>query len=474
MNLKFLFYKLLTFLSSGKLKNKFEIKAKKSIKNSTFIFSYAHNRTFGKPIRNNYNFDPEIGNLAEYQTLNKIKEIELKNKVKDGKKIKVCFLVDSIQRFPFASIYKNMLKSELFEPFLILYYHNDKLFKTNKEVYIEHKESFKFLKEKNYIIFDGYDEEKNFIPIENFHPDIIFTCSPYLDYHSIALTNIYLNINYLVCYLNYTTNVLNNYQYIYNNRRIDSCYKHFVQTRDDFDELLDYSKYCGINAVLAGIPKLDAYSKPLNKCQIPDKINNGKPIVIYAPHHSIRNRWQPVNLATFHLYHDYFLSLLDKYPDINFVFKPHPDLIYTVEEKNIMTSSDYLKYIEKWNNHNNGLYIYDGEYIDLFQKADLLIMDCASFIAEWLPSKKPCMYLINPERKPKIFYETLTSLGEKIMNVYYKCNNLKEINDTFKMLIQDKQDPLKTKREELSEKLFENPGQSGKFIVNYLENIFTN
>ena len=101
-------------------------------------------------------------------------------------------------------------------------------------------------------------------------------------------------------------------------------------------------------------------------------------------------------------------------------------------------------------------------------------MDCASFIAEWLPSKKPCIYLVNPERKESIFYETLTPMGKRIIEQYYCCNNLNEIDECFKQIMLKNNDVKQEERNKLAENIFENFGSSGEFIVKHLESIFRN
>ena len=476
MKLKHKFYKFMGKITFGNIKNFYVKKLEKynKVEKSQPYFdvmSYDCNRKIGESIRNDYDFNEQLNGLMLSSSLNKIKELDLKRKIKEGKKVRVCFLIDDVSRFSANTVYKEMLKNEVFEPFVVLINQIDGNFIKNENSWDLHLKSIDILTKQGYKVFNGYDDNKNLIPFETFKPDIIFMTAPYLDYHDTTLTNIYLNTNYLVCYLPYHFGTVNNYSYHYNNRRIASCWKNFVSSREDYIENLKYSEFCGINAVLCGYPKLDAYSKPLENCKIPSKIDNGKPIVIYAPHHSIRDNWEPVNLATFHIYYKYFLNLVKSNPNINFVFKPHPTLVVKVVEQNIMTKDEYQAYIKEWDSQPNGLYVFDGEYIDLFRRSDLLIQDSGSFIGEWLPTDKPCMYLVNPERNQDTYMNGFSIIGRKILEKYYLCHNKQEIEHYFNMLMFDKNDPLIDERIKIKDGIYINIGCAGQKITEYLETI---
>ena len=133
-----------------------------------------------------------------------------------------------------------------------------------------------------------------------------------------------------------------------------------------------------------------------------------------------------------------------------------------------MSEDEYEEYIKKWDNAPNGKYIFDNEYIELFRKSELLITDCGSFIGEWLPTDKPCMYLVNPERNQKTYMQGFSTIGKKILKHYYLCHNQNEIEENFKMIMKEKLDPLKEERVKLKNEIFTNIGSSGKVIVDYL------
>ena len=273
--------------------------------------------------------------------------------------------------------------------------------------------------------------------------------------------------------MNYGFIISNSYIYYYNNRRINTTWKNFALSKIDYDEYLKYSVDCGLNTVLAGYPKLDSYNKSLEECHIPAKIDNGNPIVIYAPHWSVVHYWEPSDLSTFNIYCEYFMNLVKKYKNINFVFKPHPSLAKNLVRHKIMTYEQYNDYINEWNSQPNGYYEFGGEYIDIFKKSSLMITDSESFIAEYLPSNNPCMYLVKPSRNQATYMDGFSLAARKILEKYYLCHNQEEIEKYFKMIMLEKNDPMKDERIKLKDEIFVNLGCAGQKIVNYLTEILT-
>ncbi len=183
-------------------------------------------------------------------------------------------------------------------------------------------------------------------------------------------------------------------------------------------------------------------------------------------------------MAVFHLYHKKLMGLLDEFPDIDFCFKPHPELRNRIRQLDNfgtdigMTLEDYEKYLVDWEGHANGSVMHEGNYINLFMESDALLTDCGSFIAEYLLSGHPCIYMLNPEKNmdlPKNYNE----LGVKILSTYYLCASWEEIYDSFVEVVVRGKDTQKEAREKVASSEFVNVGAAGKFIADYVERILT-
>lgn len=429
---------------------------------------YGIPRQLGLDLRRNMRLD--LNGVVAFQTLNKIKEIEVKNKILRGEKIRVAFVIDALAKFTGANVYKIMRNDPLFEPFVVLYNLAEGSLEMDAYWY-EYKRELQELQEKGFKVEPGYDKERHYLPLELYKPDIVFVSAFYLDSTRMSINNTLMNISFLVCQLPYGFNVINSYEYHFNNRQINCAWKYFTATRDEFNELRNYSLHYGVNAVYSGSTRLDDYATPASRSCLPEKLQNDKPIVIYAPHWTVQFNVNLHDLASFDLYCKNFLEMAKSTPDCNFVFKPHPSLEYRVQNKGVMTLAQYHDYCAAWDNLPNGLCFFSGDVIKLFQESSLLITDSGSFIYEWLPSGQPCIYLGNPRRTPAEFMDSFETGAKKILATYYMSWNWEEICQWFNNLLRFGIDPLAEKRRKLIPEIFPRLGEASQYIVDYLKTV---
>jgi hypothetical protein len=88
-----------------------------------------------------------------------------------------------------------------------------------------------------------------------------------------------------------------------------------------------------------------------------------------------------------------------------------------------------------------------GDYIDLFQTADLIVNNSISFLAEWLPSEKP-MIFFDTERK----FE-LNEMAEQILEVYYHVSSITALDEQITNILYKQEDPMKYQRINCCKKL---------------------
>ena len=173
------------------------------------------------------------------------------------------------------------------------------------------------------------------------------------------------------------------------------------------------------------------------------------------------------------------------HPEYNFVFKPHPELADHIRDLNQcgvrdlshlrgdfrMTPDEYNDFVKTWDALPNGVYVYDGEYIELFRHNCVMITDCGSFIQEYLPSGHPCIYILTPEKDdPMGFYG---ELGKKVLDSYYLCRSWEEITGQLELLLEKRIDTKKAHREQVLAEEYVNLGCAGQFIVDYLTSEIT-
>ena len=420
--------------------------------------------------------------FLQYSVLNQIRLERLRDKIRHKKRIKIIFPIANTGHPNLFSVYRALEgKNELFDCAFFCFdlYADVELRKWTNDAFNHHLDAMRLfynqLQTYNFNVIWGYDDNNNPIALETYSPDIIIHALAHLILwdHLDAEQHIKRIITkYLSCYIPYGMHVSNEFKYHFDHDGIYANWLHFIDTRQALDLCANFAVTRGANAVLAGHPQLDEYFEPL--INISKKIPQ-RPMVIYAPHWSV-DTWH--NTSTFHIHHRVFLELMKKYPDINFIFRPHKELgleIYSNQKtKKTLSISyeDYVDYRRTWAESPNGILEEDGSFINLFKQADCLITDCYSFITFWLPTDKPCMFLMNPEG-PEDPYKYYYDFIHPVIDSYYICKTTEEIEKTFKDVVIDLNDPKAEQRRIQSKNLIYNLGHAGEFIADYIEKQLT-
>ena len=400
--------------------------------------------------------------INHYNKLNRLRE-----KIKNGEKAKVFFMTHDAAVFGAMSVYRAMEKCDVFEPYIYIVSRRDVGYAEFME---DVKKDVDFFENYGCRVVCGYDAEGNPKDLHQFRPDILFYDIPKLygcaakSYNRMEQ----LNWEYLTCYIPYGMLMVDSFYYHYHTKCIRETWRFFLDTKSDFKRVLSDGEFNGFNTVYGGYPKYDDYFN--DEIRIPSKIDNGKPIVIYAPHHSL---FASNNFATFDLYKDDMLSFVKKHKEINFVIKPHPLLYFQIrtraQSKMIdFDENDYLNYLAEWEACENGLCMTQGDYIPLFRKSACMITDCGSFIGEYFPSLNPCIYLFNPRKKRQ--EDVYTPLATEILDTYYITRTKEELYNNLENIIINGNDSKYENRKKLYESEFDNIGHSGETICNYLLN----
>ncbi len=258
--------------------------------------------------------------------------------------------------------------------------------------------------------------------------------------------------------------MVDSFYYHYHTMAIRETWRFFADTRASYKRVLADAEFNGYNTVFTGYPKLDDYKEIVKR----ENDAGRRKKVIYAPHHSLG---VSNNLATFDLYKDKFLALVKKYPEIDFVLKPHPLLQYQIRTRHeagaiSFSREDYWQYVEEWRSLPNGFFVDSGEYISMFMDSDCMITDCGSFIGEYFPSSHPCIYLFNPRKKNQ--EDIYTPLAKDILNTYYVANCWNELEKEFEETVIREHDWKLEKRKELYRKEFGDMGEAGKKICQHI------
>ena len=146
-------------------------------------------------------------------------------------------------------------------------------------------------------------------------------------------------------------------------------------------------------------PALAASARAVGYCKM-DRLASVRPHVrarrrvILCPHHTIDRDADGLALSTFLQHADMYLELPAQFPEIDFVFRPHPLLFPRLSTAKWWGAEKTDAYRAKMASFPNVEFQQGGDYFETFADSDALIHDCGSFLAEYFYTGKPQCYLL--------------------------------------------------------------------------------
>ncbi len=234
------------------------------------------------------------------------------------------------------------------------------------------------------------------------------------------------------------------------------CWIAFVENELNLEDLKERQPIHGKNAFVSGYPKADAFEGLV-------KTKHKRKKVIIAPHHSIHG----IGLqGQFLKFSDLYLSLPQKYPQIDFIFRPHPLLYYTLIQDKYWGEEKTKEYYQKMDSFENCVYDTSSNYYQTFVDSDGIIHDCGSFLPEYLYTENPACYSL---RDKKVINEYFGTFGKGCLDCYYKAYNEKDIINYIENVVLKGNDILKEKRDKFRYSFVKyNYPHASKTIIKYL------
>jgi glycosyltransferase involved in cell wall biosynthesis/CDP-glycerol glycerophosphotransferase (TagB/SpsB family) len=377
-----------------------------------------------------------------------------------GEQLRVGFLVSSSARWNCQVLYSEMQADPRISPRIVLSQPEYRVeFARKVEVYREQRDFFLAVDPSLIELFDEISGVQR--PIEDLDLDVIFYEMPWgmKDYPRRMLGRA-LNV-----YMHYGFMMMANHEMHYNIATFHSyLWAYYTQTEDHRRLHLEHDPSAHDRLVVTGYPKLDVYlteeSPSEEVWEAAGGVDGERPRVIYAPHHSLGR--DNLGMSTFAWMHEPMLDLLLGEPDVQWAYKPHPSLRFSVEKNDLMSSEDYAAYEALWQRAGNATVVDTGNYFDLFRTSDALVTDCGSFLAEYLPTGKPIIWLVSEATVG------LNPVGEKFAEGFYAVRSRAEFEDVFDDVVRRGNDPLRERRQELANSLFPARGTASHAVLDHL------
>lgn len=377
---------------------------------------------------------------------------KLKKKIKQDKKLKVAFLVDTSSKFASRKLFSLMEKEELFVPYILVIPTTDGLELYNK--------TYNDLSNQYKNVFKVYDEKKNKYTNYLKQTDIaILNTNDQVIYPKMYRIYNFIKHDILTCLVYYSYSLLN-ISNVVNTDVVNLVWKYFVENKDKYNEISKIQAIKGKNLVASGYPKMDSlHDEPILK--------KDKKTVLICSHHTI---WSDEYYSCFLTYCDFFAELPKKYSNINFIFRPHPLLNNRL--KDIWGKEKVEQYWNSINSNENAYLDESAEYLNKFANSDGIIHDCGSFLAEYLFTGNPQCYLIKNKNNVSKYYN---AIGMDCLENSYLAYKKDDIVDFIENVIIKNQDVMKKQRADfVSNVLKYNYPNSSMVVLDYIKNALTN
>lgn len=352
----------------------------------------------------------------------------LREKLWRGQKVRVAFLAVSAAEWPAEEVYRLLERDDRCESYIVVSPLLERDKEDAKQTYMQ---TCRFFEESGHAVRKVYDvDRERYAGWEELGgvPDILIHLNSWYR----ALPEEYwiesLPLSCLNCYIPYGIYVANsvdgNYvrDFVYNSQFANMLWRIYADSDENVKGYQTYGLLQGKNVFRSGYAKMDYFlhERVYGEEQIRAiwKIPAGADAkemkkLILAPHHSFKGH-AGIAFSTFHKNLYFWLYLAKKYEDkITFILKPHPNLRARAVEAGVFESFAACDaYLEEWNSLPNGKVVTEADYRDIFATSDGMIMDSASFLAEYMYVDKPLLFL---RREGQAFNE----LGKKCLQCCY-------------------------------------------------------
>lgn len=377
--------------------------------------------------------------------------------------LKVCFCVIFDSVFPLARVFELMCDDASFDPYILVI---PDVSRGNENLNRVMKNSLENLRVKyGQRVLSSFEDGQFICPIGMF--DCFAMMNPYS-----GMTHEYYRIPYLASHdsivfmTRYFTETGTIYSDTFNSlTELSYLWRFFAENDEDAKRISKkqpmLDKRGGVYPI--GLPKADYFA-------MVDMQKRQRKRIIIAPHHSMDPIAGKFMISNFPRYADFFLRLPILYPNIDWVFRPHPLTMVTMVNSGRWTSDQRDKYEAKMKSYENVEFQEGGAYYSTFMNSDALIQDCSSFLPEYFYSNKPqCYLLAGPHSEEEQFLE----YGRELLSCTYKAFNERDILNFIDEVVVAGNDIMKDRREAFtSKRLMYNYPHASEALVAYLKDAF--
>lgn len=336
-----------------------------------------------------------------------VHEQTCRDKLVRGERLRVAFLVCDASMFSAEPVFQAMLDDARFEPFIAVVprvtrgevFLRETLAKTLDTLtprYPGKVESF-------------YDPETRSALSLVGRADIVFTSIIYADqtlemYNVEDVSAFALVAGMLYGYGGMTNSSLAR---VHGSPMVSAFWRFFVPNEAVAASFRACNPYLLGTMVVSGYPKMDRLASVVPRQQ-------RSKTVLVCPHHTLaRGPGVVLALSNFLRFADFFLRLPTLFPDVMFVFRPHPLLFPRLAMREWWGAERTARYRAALEVLPNVVFQQGGDYFDTFANSDALIHDCGSFLAEYFYTGRRQCYMVENEAALRAQYNVF---GNRVLD----------------------------------------------------------
>ena len=331
-------------------------------------------------------------------------------------KLRVAFIVIFDSVFPAESVFKKMLVSDIFEPMIVVI---PDISRGKFNMLSQLEKTTRVMKERygDKVISSYHKETKSFLDFSNCI-DIVCSANPYDSMtHANYRVRTLCDKGIISFYINYGFPGVKFGRKVFCSQFCSLQWKYFIESELLRPEYEEFEIIRGANVVVTGYPKMDQLSL------FTKQGNSSRKKIIIAPHHTVKAIGN-LQLSNFLKYANFFLELPKIFPEVDFIFRPHPLLFVTLAKDEFWGAQRVEEYLNTLKMIPNIQYQDGGDYFQTFAEADGIIHDCSSFLAEWLFTEKPGCYLLHDKGQ---ISEQFMPFGEDLLSYYRQAFSKEDI-----------------------------------------------
>jgi hypothetical protein len=385
-------------------------------------------------------------------------------KVRSKNKATVAFFVLNADIWKFEEVLTMLENDPRFEPVIVVC---PPINLRDEDIYSKMEKAYEFFKQNKHNVIYSYNKEKStYLNVKKeISPDIVFFTNPYG--YTLKEYRIENFLDVLTCYAQYSF-ILEESEHFYNKTFHNLLWKAFYETKSHKKLAKRYAANEGANVEVTGYPGIDSfvYGKRLENGAWKNRDISLKRI-IWAPHWSVieRGHGRPP-ASNFLEISEFMLHVTETYHDkIQIAFKPHPYLKHTLYHHPDWGKERAESYYDRWDKIENGQ-LETGNYVDLVNSSDAMILDSISFIAEYLYSGKPSLFIkATPDVSARF-----NNFGKMALDHHYHGSKSEDITQFIENVVIEGKDTLQGKRDQFYRDVLTPPNgkSASKNIYNIL------